>query len=691
MRRLVAPLALLSLLLSAAIMKTPPKSKKVPVTEILHGVSIVDDYRWLEDQHSPATRAWIAAQQRYTKSVLDGIPGRQALRQRLAQLIRTERVSAPVARGGRYFLLKRGASEEQYAIYVREGLAGNDRLLINPKTLSADNTVSVSIEGVSKDGSLLAYGIQQGGKDEKRIRLLDVTKGEHLPDELPEGKWSDVSFAPDKQRFFYSTYGGKNPRVKEHRLGHAVSQDRELFGAGYGEQHIPVCSVSADGKYLLITVYVGAAGDVTELWVKDLVTDTPPKPLTQGFEAAFFGEIHNGTLYAATNWKATRWRVLRTTLTGAAAGEWQEIVGESTGVLESMRVAGGKLLLHYLENVQSRLSVHALDGTHQHDVALPAAGVVKGLVTEPEDAEAFLLFMSMHIPQQIYRLDMNSAATTLWYQLNVPIDTQQLVVRQLWFSSKDGTRVPMFLLHRKDLKYDGNNPTLVTGYGGFNVAMTPDFSPLAVTWAERGGVYAIANLRGGSEFGEDWHRAGMLANKQNVFDDLYAGLEYLIREKITQSSRLAVHGTSNGGLLVGALITQRPELVQAIYCGFPLLDMVRYHRFLVAKFWVPEYGSSDDATQFRYLYAYSPYHHVKPGVKYPAVMLKSGDFDTRVDPLHARKMTALLQAATASDRPVILHYDTKAGHSGGLSATQTIDTTVDMLSFLLWQVGAGLK
>jgi prolyl oligopeptidase len=678
-------------LMLASPQPKPPQTDKVPVRETLHGIALTDEYRWLEDQQSPSTRKWIEAQHGHTRKVLDGIAGRSALRTRLEDLIRIERVSPPAARQGRYFLLKRGAREEQFAIFMRQGLNSVDQLLVDPKSLSKDHTSSVTIDGISKDGSLLAYGIQQGGKDERTVKLLQVSTREHLRDKLPEGKWSDISFTPDKKRFFYSTYGGKNPRVKEHILGTPVSADREIFGQGYGETHIPVCEVSHDGRFLLITVYVGSSGDVTELWVKDLERDTPPRPINKGVQAAFLGEIYQGRLYVATNWKAPNWRVLAMSLAQGPEAKWTEVVGESTAVLDSVRVAGGRLVLHYLENVQSRLSVYSLDGRRERDVALPAAGVVKGMVTDPASSESFFLFMSMHIPQQIYRLDTATGATSLWYRLNVPIETGNFVVKQVWYRSKDGTRVPMFLLHRKDLVQDGNNPVLVTGYGGFNVSLTPDFSATAVAWAERGGVYAIANLRGGGEFGEAWHKAGMLANKQNVFDDFYAALEFLVAEKYTRPGRLAVHGTSNGGLLVGALLTQRPELVQAVYCGFPLLDMVRYHQFLVAKFWVPEYGSSDDAQQFSYLLKYSPYHHVKAGTKYPAVMIKSGDFDTRVDPLHARKMAARLQAASGGDRPILLHYDVKAGHAGGLSATQSIDTTVDMLSFLFWQLGVSLR
>lgn len=678
-------------LMLASPQPRPPQTEKTPVREILHRITLTDEYRWLEDQQSPATRKWIEAQHGHTRKILDGIAGRGALRTRLEELIRIERVSPPAARQGRYFLLKRGAREEQFAIFMRQGLNAVDQLLVDPKSLSKDHTSSVTIDGIAKDGSLLAYGIQQGGKDERIVKVLQVNTREHLRDELPEGKWSDISFTPDKKRFFYSTYGGKDPRVKEHILGTPVSSDREIFGQGYGESHIPVCEVSHDGRFLLITVYVGSSGDVTELWVKDLERDTPPTPVNKGVQAAFLGEIHQGRLYVATNWKAPNWRVLALNLAEGPEAKWTQVVGESTAVLESMRVAGGRLLLHYLENVQSRLSVYSLDGRQERDVALPAAGVVKGMVTDPTSSESFFLFMSMHIPQQIYRLDTATGATSLWYRLNVPIETGNFVVKQVWYRSKDGTRVPMFLLHRKDLVQDGNNPVLVTGYGGFNVSLTPDFSATAVAWAERGGVYAIANLRGGGEFGESWHKAGMLANKQNVFDDFQAALEFLVAEKYTRPGRLAVHGTSNGGLLVGALLTQRPELVQAVYCGFPLLDMVRYHQFLVAKFWVPEYGSSDDAQQFSYLLKYSPYHHIKAGTNYPAVMIKSGDFDTRVDPLHARKMAARLQAANGGDRPVLLHYDVKAGHAGGLSATQSIDTTVDMLSFLFWQLGVSLR
>ncbi len=431
----------------------------------------------------------------------------------------------------------------------------------------------------------------------------------------------------------------------------------------------------------------GASGDHVEVYYKDVEKDGPITPIVNDVKAAFNGPVRDGVLYLQTNWKAPNWRIVAVDLKNPARDNWREVIPESTAVLSGFSLVGGRMLVSYLENVSSRMKMFDLSGKLIRTIRFPAIGTASGMTGQWDRDEAFYVFSSFGYPTTIYRYRVSTGAQTVWRRINVPVNSQMIEVKQIWYESKDRTRIPMFLVHKKGLRLDGSRPTLLYGYGGFNVSLTPGFSAQAAYWAEKGGVYAMPNLRGGGEFGEAWHRAGMLDKKQNVFDDYIAAAEWLIKNRYTSASKLAISGGSNGGLLVGAAMTQRPELYQAVICAVPLLDMVRYHKFLVARFWVPEYGSSEDAEQFKYIHAYSPYHHVKKGEKYPAVMFVTGDADTRVAPLHARKMCALVQSATGSDRPVLLHYDTKAGHSGGLPVTKQIEDLTDQMSFLLWQLG----
>ena len=667
--------------------KTPPETRRDNTREVLHGVEISDPYRWLEDQKSPETRAWIDAQNEYTQSILGALPGREQLKRRLTALLKIDTIGLPRARAGRYFFSKRRADQDLSAIYTRKGLEGEDEVLIDPHPMSSDHTTSVTLLNVSADGVLVAYGVRQGGEDEIEVRLHSVDARMDLPDRLPRGRIWGVSLRPDKRGFYYTRFGTEGPRVYYHKIGTKPALDIEIFGGGYGPGKIIVSELSEDGRTLLITVAHGSAADKTEIYTVDVANNRPAVPVVNDIEARFGGEIGGDTLFLQTNWEAPHGRILAVDLENPAREEWREIVPESEAVIQGFSLAGGKLFVNYLEDVRSRVRVFTPEGEHVRNIEFPTLGTVSGVSGRWGSQEAFFVFTSFHVPTTIYRTDAAEGGQEIWAQLQVPIDSADLEVKQVWYESKDGTRVPMFLVHRKGLPLHGANPTLLTGYGGFNLSRTPRFSSTAVAWAERGGVYAVANLRGGGEFGEEWHRAGMREKKQNVFDDFIAAAEWLIENGYTNPSKLAIRGRSNGGLLVGAALTQRPELFQAVVCAYPLLDMLRYHKFLVARFWVPEYGSSEDPEQFDYLRAYSPYHQVEPGTDYPAVLLITGDSDTRHAPLHARKMAALLQSATGSERPVLLHYDTKAGHSGGLPVSKQIENSTDWLSFLLWQLG----
>jgi prolyl oligopeptidase len=662
-------------------------------TETLHGVSVADPYRWLEDQDSPETRAWIEEQNRYTQAVVGALPGRDAIHKRLEQLLKIDTIGIPTARGDRYFFSKRLATQNQAVIYLRQGLKGKDEVLVDPNQMSADQTTSVGIVDVTEDGKWLIYSVRQGGKDENSIRIMDIDRRKELPDQMAEARYSGIQMLPDKSGIYYSKaiypQGEKRTisRLFYHVMGTPQADDKMIFGEGYGFTDTVSPDVSLDGRYLLIYAAHGSSGDNTDIYVKDLKNNGPITTIVKDLKASFGGTIVGDHLYAVTNYQAPNRRVIDIDLRNFAPANWRVVVPESGHVISGMSLVGGKVFVNYLENVITRVKVFEPSGKWLHDITFPTIGTAGGMSGRMDRDEGFYSFSGYAQPSTIYRYIPSTGKQEVWARLNVPVNSAEIETKQVWYPSKDGTKIPMFLVYKKGTKLDGNRPTFLTGYGGFNLRQTPGFSSTAAFWAEHGGVFALPNLRGGGEFGEKWHQAGMFENKQNVFDDFIGAAEWLIQNKYTNSSKLAISGGSNGGLLVGAALTQRPDLFQAVVCSYPLLDMVRSDKFLVAKFWVTEYGSAEDAKQFPYIYKYSPYHNVRPGTKYPAVLFITGDSDTRVAPLHARKMTALLQAANSSDRPILLHYDTKAGHSGGLPVSKQIDDQTDTLSFLFWQLG----
>ncbi len=668
-----------------------PATRPDSVREVLHGVEIVDPYRWLESKDSPETRAWIGAQNEFTESVLGAQPGSAAIRSRLEQLLKVDQVTVPYERGGRTFYTKRSADQNLPVLTVRRGPDGAEEVLVDPHSWSADHTISAHILDVSDDGRLLAYGTRKGGEDEVTVTLLDLETRKELPDRLPRARYFGVSIQSDRKGFYYSRFGAEGSRVYHHRMGSDPAKDSLLFGEGYGPGKIIASRLSEDGRHLLIAVYYGSATDRSEVYVLDVAAGGPVVPIVNDIEAYFDPDIAGDRVYLQTNWKASNNRILEVDLAHPSRDRWREVVPEGEAVIESFSLAGGKIFVNALQNVVSTVRVYSQGGKLERTIGFPALGSVSAIRGRWAGSEAYFSFSSFVVPSTIYRYGIASGERKEWWKPSVPISTDPVEVRQVWYASKDGTRIPMFLVHRKGLKLDGTNPTLLTGYGGFTISETPTYKPLAALWVERGGVYALPNLRGGGEFGEAWHRAGMLSKKQNVFDDFLAAADWLVANRYTGTDRLAISGGSNGGLLVGAALTQAPEKFRAVVCSVPLLDMLRYHQFLVARFWVPEYGSSENPEQFRVLQAYSPYHHVTKGVSYPAVLFVTGDSDTRVDPLHARKMTALLQASTGSDRPVLLHYDTKLGHAGGKPVSKQIDDLTVELTFLFWQLGVGVS
>ena len=665
----------------------PPPTPVHPVTETIHGVTITDPYRWLEDQNSPETRAWIKEQIAYTNSILTKLPGREAIERRLERFMRVETMSLPAVEGGRYFYLRRLPGENQAKLYYRQGLHGAPHLLVDPNPMSPDHTTSVALAGVSRDGKLIAYGLRRGGQDEISLTFLDVDTGRALPDSFPPNRYFSVNITPDRRRVYYSTFSGKTgPRIQLHEFGADPKTDREIFGSGYGKDYIVAARLSEDGKYLVYTASLGAGGR-DEVYIQNVAEGGPILTVVKGVDSEFNATVAGGRLYIHTNWKAPNWHVYEADPAHPEQSHWREILPEGKNVMAGFSAVGGHLAATYLDNVATRMEVFSAEGKPVRTVELPGIGTASDLVGHWDSQETFFAFRSFLAPTSVYRYDLSTGARETWFEPSARLDPAVYETKQVWYRSKDGTRVPMFITARKGLKLDGSHPTLITAYGGFNISLTPEFQPLPAAFVDQGGVFAVPNLRGGGEFGEKWHQAGMLDRKQNVFDDFFAAAETLIRLGYTKPEHLAIEGRSNGGLLMGAAMTQRPDLYRAIVCGFPLLDMVRYDKFKVARWWVPEYGSADDANQFRTLYAYSPYHHVQKGGKYPAILFVSGDFDTRVDPLHARKMTALMQASTGSGLPVLLRYDTEAGHSSGLPVSREIALFADELSFIDWQLG----
>jgi prolyl oligopeptidase len=678
---------LLLVLCIAGVYAQAPKTKVQPVTDNVHGMSITDPYRWLENQEAPETRAWIEEQAKFTETTLSKLAQREHIKKRLGELMRIDVMGPPTVAGGRYFFSKRRADQNQSVLYLRQGLDGQDTVLIDPNPLSPDHTTSLVLMDVSLDGKVIAYGFRQGGEDETTLKFFDVDAHKDLAEKFPRGRYEGVSIKPDRSGVYYSRRSPEGPRVYYHDFGKDTANDPLVFGKELGTGQFASCDVSLNGRWLTCLAATGSNLDHTEIYVQDLHSKDGLKPIVTGIDARFEPQVGGDTLYALTNWNAPNSKVIAIDLLHPARENWKDVIPEGKSVLESLGLVGGRLVGNWLENVHTKIEIRATDGKLVREIKLPALGVASGPFGRFDSDEAFYSFTTFGRPTTYYRYDMTTAAQSIWSQAKIPFDSDSVEVKQVWYESKDKTKVPMYIAYKKGLKLDGNNPTLLTGYGGFNVSLLPTSSATTLAWLDMGGVFAQPNLRGGGEFGEAWHRAGMLEKKQNVFDDFIAAAEYLIREKYTSKAKLAIEGGSNGGLLVGAALTQRPDLFQAVICWAPLLDMVRYDKFKVAKFWVPEYGTADNAEQFKVLYKYSPYHHVEKGVKYPAVMFVTGDFDTRVDPLHARKMAALVQASTASGKPVLLHYDFKAGHSGGLPIAKQIEDNADQLAFLGWQLG----
>ena len=678
----------------------PPLAEPKPLAETLHGTRIVDNYRWLEDGKNPETQKWVEAEMSYTRAVLDPLPGREQIHKRLTELLTIGNINVPQIGGKYYFYTRRDGMQNQPVLYVREGLHGQDRVLVDANQLAADGTIALDWFEPSEHGKYVAYGTSPSGSEMSTLHIIETKTGKLLSDTIERTRAASIAWKLDNSGFYYTRYPKKgdvaegqemyNRHIFYHELGSDPGDDPLIFGEGRDAEDWPNVTLSHDGRWLLIQVEQGWTK--TELFLVDLKFDKPASRVTTGKNFLYSGQVFDGKLFITTNEDAPRYRVFVTDATNFDRENWKEIIPQADAVLQGTGVFGGKLFARYELNASSQIKLFDLEGKKISDLALPTIGTVFGSGGKWDRDELFYGFQSFTVAPSIYHYDLKDGSTSLWAKVDAPsIDPAAYEVQQEWYHSKDGTRVPMFVVHKKGLKKDGRNPTLVTAYGGFNVSLTPTFSRTAYLWMEHGGVYVVANLRGGAEFGEDWHRAGMLDKKQNVFDDMIAAAEHLIAEKYTDKNHLAVQGGSNGGLLMGAMITQRPDLFRAVVCQVPLLDMLHYQDFQIAKLWIPEYGSAENPEQFKWLYAYSPYHHVKPGAEYPAILFMTADTDTRVDPMHAKKMAALMQAeaknGTSRDRPILLRIETKAGHGAGKPVTKQIDEFTDVYSFLFWQLG----
>ena len=669
----------------------PPTTAAESVVDTLHGVEVADPYRWLEDQEAPRTREWIARQNEYTDSILERAPGREELRELVTRLLQFESIGSPVEAGGRYFYTRRRPDQDLAVLYVREGLDGVERVLLDPHPLSEDHTIGADLLDVTADGKHIVYGVRQGGADEVELHVRNVATGEDLPDVLPTALYLAVSSLPDGSGFYYALFGGEGPRVRYHAMGTDPTTDPVIFGEDASIEELTMPAISEDGRWLLVNSLHGTSGP-TRVYLKNLEQDGPFKTVIDDGESHSIATIAGDKLVITTDLDAPNRRVMVAELARPEVEHWVEVIAEREGaVVESAVGVGGRLFVSTVEEVCTHLSVHDLDGKLLRKLefgSIGSAGLSSGRWSSPE---TFLTFTSFHVPPTIYRYDVDFGDPEVWARIDIPVDTADLVVQQVFYASKDGTEIPMFVLHHRDLKKDGTNPAVLTGYGGFNLSLTPFFFPTAAAWVQNGGVYAVANLRGGGEYGKAWHEAGMLDRKQNVFDDFAAACEHLAAEGYTSPEHLVVEGGSNGGLLTGALLVQHPELVGAVICTYPLLDMIRFHECLLGRYWVAEYGSSADPDQFPYLLEYSPYHNVREGTHYPATLFVTGDLDTRVDPMHARKMAAMVQAMNASAEPIMLRYHIRAGHAAAPPVRDQIETMVDELSFLAWQLELEVK
>jgi prolyl oligopeptidase len=674
-----------------------PSTRRVDQVDDVRGVRIADPYRWLEDEKSDEVRRWVQDEDALARGYLAKLPGREAMAARFKDLFYVERAGTPRHFGNRWFFPRRDAGKEKFTVYWREGRGGPDKVLLDPAAWSADGSVALGVWRVSWDGRKVAYGVNRNNSDESTIAVMDVATGKKSDvDVIEGGKYADPSWTPAGDGFYYTWLPAPDAvptadrpgyaEVRFHKLGTDPKSDKVLRERTGDPKSFLTADLSKDGRWLVLRIDHGWSH--TDLEVMDLRARKPEwKPLVTGRDAIYSAVVDRDRFFVRTNEGASKYRVFRVDPAHLERDRWTEIVPErKDATLEDFGVVGHELMLGYLKDVVSQVELHDEDGKLVRAVDLPTIGSAGGMSGNPDDDLAYYAFESFTYPDEIFETSVKTGKTTSWYKLKVPVDPSKYVVEQLFATSKDGTRVPFFVVHAKEMAKRGDAPTILYGYGGFQIAQSPFFASSIFPWLERGGVWAVANLRGGSEYGEEWHRHGMRHEKQNVFDDYFAVAEELAKQGFTRPEKLVAMGGSNGGLLVGAAITQRPDLFRVALCEVPLLDMVRYHLFGSGKTWIDEYGSADDADDLKALLSYSPYHHVRQGVKYPSTLLLSADSDDRVDPMHARKFAAELQWAS-SGGPVLLRVEKHSGHGGADLVKASVEKLADEYAFALEQMG----
>ena len=672
-----------------------PATRREDCLEVLHGLPVSDPYRWLEDDNSAETAAWVAAQNEVTFGHLAQLPARERLRARLTELWDYEKFGVPFKRGGRYFYTRNDGLQNQSALYWQESPEGEAHLLLDPNTLSSDGTVALSGYEVSDDGCYLAYGLSGAGSDWQEWFVRDVASGQDLPDRLQWVKFSSAAWTPDHQGFYYSRYAAPaegetykganyNQKLYYHRLGDEQAADRLVYERPDQKEWGFGGVVSEDGAYLVIQVWHGTHQENSVFYQNLATPDAPVIELFSAFDASYEYLGNDGPrFYFLTDQGAPQYRVIAVDIRQPEREQWTEVVPESGDTLQFARIIGSWLAAAYLHDAHSQVKIYDLKGQFVRSIVLPGLGTVAGLSGGRKDEETFFLFTGFTNPGAIYRYHLPSGENSLYRQPGLHFDPSEFVTEQVFFTSQDGARIPMFLSYKRGMQRNGQNPTYLYGYGGFNIAMTPAFHPTSIVWMEMGGIYAYANLRGGGEYGKDWHEAGMKHNKQNVFDDFIAAGEWLIAQGYTSTPKLAIHGRSNGGLLTGACLTQRPDLFGAVIVGVGVLDMLRFHKFTIGWAWVSDYGSPDDPADFQALRAYSPYHNIQPGAAYPPTLVTTGDHDDRVFPAHSFKFAAALQAAQSGPAPVLIRIDVRAGHGAGKPTAKLIEEWTDMFAFLV--------
>ena len=670
-------------------------TKKIDHVDELHGVKVPDPYRWLEDdvRESKDVAAWVEAKNKETFGYLNTIPEREAIKKRLTELWDFERFNVPFKQGGRYYYFYNSGLQNQDVLYTQERLDAPARVVLDPNTLSKDGTVALAGTSFSDDGKYMAYGVAEAGSDWAKWRILDIATGKTLEDELKWIKFNQPTWTTDGRGFFYARYPepkaefqglNLNQKVYYHKVGTPQADDALIYERpdepkwGFG------CEVTEDGRYLVITIWKGT-DDKYRIVYRDLQQpDAKPVDLVATFdhEMTFIGN-EGPVFFFQTDLQAPRRRVIAVDTKNPATANWKELIPQTTETLKSVSLVGDSLVANYLKDARTQIVVHDLDGKKRREVELPGIGTASGFGGKKTDTETFYSFTSYATPATIFRYDFKSGQSSLFRQAKVKFTPTDFEVKQVFYTSKDGTRIPMFLVHKRGHQPTGDTPTLLYGYGGFNIPLTPSFSISRLAWVEMGGVYAVANLRGGGEYGEEWHQGGTKLKKQNVFDDFIAAAEWLVANKYTNSKKLAIQGGSNGGLLVGACMTQRPDLFGACLPAVGVMDMLRFHKFTAGRFWVDDYGSADNADEFKALLKYSPYHNLKSGTNYPPTLITTADTDDRVVPGHSFKFAARLQETHSGDAPVLIRIETRAGHGAGKPTSKIIEEVADVWGFLV--------